>query len=154
MRLRLLEPAGCERRFRAGSSMGRRSSVGKAISFSAGRRECKQNTTSHGRWNTVPPGFWFDAVLGGVELPRNRFTSSPLKLSVRRPQSRTDMRVSGGGTYSPREPRVSAMKTRTISRRQSWAIPRRFSRITCHHASVSKCGQKTSGRNGLTSSVR
>ena len=86
----------------------------------------------------VPPGFRLDPDTdrGGVELrARNRFTRSPLKLRVRRPQSRTDARGPGGWAYSLLEPRVRAMKIRTIKSRHSCAIPRRFSKITCGRVS-------------------
>ena len=38
--------------------------------------------------------------------------------------------ILGATIGSPREPRVNAINTRTVSRRKSWAIPRRFSRMT------------------------
>ena len=74
----------------------------------------------------------------------NRFIKSalsPPKLSVLFPDNKelaldlSRPAVAGGWTTSDRDPRVRAMKIRTIKSRHSCAIPRRFSKITCGRVS-------------------
>ena len=86
-------------------------------------------------------------------LPLNRFVQSLLNCCF--PHSFIDilLKLIGPCSISVREPRVKPMNTRTARRRQSWAIPKRFSSTTyCCITKQKFNNDETGGRKQLTSS--